>query len=175
MSRALWRPVYLALGSNLDDPCAQLDRACASLSLVDGLALFHFSSRVVSAPADGSDQPDYVNAVVAGVTQLDGPAVLAVCRRIESAQGRDHDAERWSARTLDIDVLLLGREVMSDQDLTLPHPRLAERAFVLEPLAEIAPDLDVPGVGRVAALLRALGTAPLQRLPVGSCERGDAA
>lgn len=161
MSRAHWRPVYLALGSNLDDPVAQLRRGIASLEAVDGLRIYRVSSFVQSPPADGSDQPDYINAVVAGMTVLTSQDLLTACRSIESEQGRDPSAPRWSARTLDIDILAVGQEQSDEPALTLPHPRLAERAFVLQPLAEIAPTLRIPGIGRVAVLAQALGAAAL--------------
>lgn len=164
MTRRRWRCVYLALGSNLEGPVAQLRAGVAALRALDGLQIFHVSSLVRSAPADGSDQPDYVNAVLAGMTTLAADALLSSCRGIELRQGRDPAAARWSARTLDIDLIALGDDVHSTEALTVPHPRLAERAFVLQPLAQIAPWLRLPGFGRVRDLNAALDAPTLERL-----------
>ena len=97
-------------------------------------------------------QSDFVNAVVGILTQLDSPALLQETRGIERALGRPEKYERWGPRIIDLDLLVFGREKRSDPTLTIPHPGIVERNWVLYPLADIAPDLDIPGLGSVAAL-----------------------
>jgi 2-amino-4-hydroxy-6-hydroxymethyldihydropteridine diphosphokinase len=97
-------------------------------------------------------QPEFVNAAVAVLTQLPALELLAQLRRLESAAGRPVQRQRWGPRVLDLDLLAYGRERRADAILTLPHPGIVERNFVLYPLADIAPDLDLPGLGRVAEL-----------------------
>jgi 2-amino-4-hydroxy-6-hydroxymethyldihydropteridine diphosphokinase len=100
-------------------------------------------------------QPDFINAAAGLLTQLTPSALLAALHELEAARGRVR-AERWGPRILDLDLLVFAQQQIDSPDLTLPHPGIAERGFVLAPLAELAPDLIVPGVGRVAALLSAL-------------------
>lgn len=160
MTMTRWQPIYFGLGSNLDDPMAQLRSAVTALRALSGLRLYRVSSVVRSAPIDRSDQPEYLNVVAIGMTRLAALDLLDHCQRIEAAAGRDHEARRWSARPLDIDLLALGKTIHTDPRLTLPHAQLARRAFVLGPLAELAPHTSIPGLGRVATLLQAvdLGT-----------------
>ena len=113
-----------------------------------------------TAPVGGVEQPDYLNAVVAGRTELSASDLLALCQRIEQAHGRTRDV-RWGPRTLDVDVLRFGDVVSDDPRLTLPHPRAHERAFVLVPWFEVDADASVPGRGRVADLLGAVATLSL--------------
>lgn len=148
---------YLALGSNLGNPTAQLGAALHGIKSIAQTELLRQSS-LYRSPAWGSveAQPDYVNAVVAVRTTLSPLDLwLATCR-VEQAQGRVRTDERNAARTLDIDLLLYDNLVMHDQQLTLPHPRMHERAFVLLPLVEIAHDIVIPGHGSAAALVQAL-------------------
>ncbi|MEM6640693.1 MAG: 2-amino-4-hydroxy-6-hydroxymethyldihydropteridine diphosphokinase [Pseudomonadota bacterium] len=161
MKRDLWRPVYLALGSNLAQPETQVRQAVTELDARPELRIYLTSSLVQSAPADGSAQPDYINAVVAGMALCTGRQVLEICHDIERYHGRDRTAARWSARTLDIDLLALGQWTSSEPELRVPHPRLAERRFVLQPWSEIAPTFRVPGHDRVCALLASVGGAAL--------------
>jgi 2-amino-4-hydroxy-6-hydroxymethyldihydropteridine diphosphokinase len=99
-------------------------------------------------------QPDFVNAVVGVLTQLDAQTLLAELQKVETALGRPAIHEKWGPRVIDLDLLMHGRERRNDPDLVLPHPGIVERNFVLYPLADIAPDLDVPGLGQVAELKR---------------------
>jgi 2-amino-4-hydroxy-6-hydroxymethyldihydropteridine diphosphokinase len=110
------------------------------------------------------EQPDFVNAVAALLTQLDPPSLLRELKALETVLGRAAPVVRWGPRLIDLDLLVHGFTRHSDESLTLPHPGIAERGFVLVPLAEICPDLEVPGVGRVSALLQALGTTALERI-----------
>ena len=105
-----------------------------------------------SRPFGPVAQPDFVNAVAGLLTKLDSPALLAHLRAIERNFGRPEHHEHWGPRVLDLDLLIFGRERRADPHLTLPHPGIEERNFVLYPLADIAPDLDVPGLGSVAGL-----------------------
>jgi 2-amino-4-hydroxy-6-hydroxymethyldihydropteridine diphosphokinase len=143
---------YIGIGSNLDDPANQVHRAFQALSTLPAGRLVAQSPLYRSAPVGGPPgQPDYINAVAALDTTLNPDQLLAALRAIETGQGRVR-AERWGPRTLDLDLLLYDRLVRDDPWLTLPHPRLHQRAFVLYPLYDIAPDLDIPGHGSLAAL-----------------------
>lgn len=159
---------YLGLGSNLDDPVGQL---CSARLAVAGLPFtreLSFSSLYRSAPMGPADQPDYVNAVMAICTALDAHTLLRALQAIESEQGRVRTGLRWGPRTLDLDILLYGGEKISSDSLTVPHAGIAEREFVLYPLAEIAPaDLDIPGVGNLADLVRACPRRGLEAIRHG--------
>ncbi len=155
---------YVGLGSNLDDPQAQLRRALQALTEIPQTQLVSHSGLYRSAPLGGFDQPDYLNAVAALDTQLSAPALLAELQAIEQRQGRLRGAQRWQARTLDLDLLLYGDMQLQDAELTVPHPGLPERAFVLYPLQEIAPDLVIPGLGELSALIAQCPRADLQYL-----------
>jgi 2-amino-4-hydroxy-6-hydroxymethyldihydropteridine diphosphokinase len=138
---ALRQPVwaYIGLGANLGDPRAAVLAALEAIADVDGLALTHQSSLYGSAPVDAGGG-DYVNAVVQVHTRLEPHALLAQLQAIEHAAGRSRPYQN-APRTLDLDLLLYDQRVLNDADLVLPHPRMWQRAFVLRPLAEIAPTL----------------------------------
>ena len=131
---------YLALGSNLGDRAALLRGALISLERGGAVRVVAESSVYETAPVGGPEQPDYLNMVVAVETSLNPEALLERCLAAEAEHGRVR-RERWGARTLDIDLLIYGGASMQTERLTLPHPRMTERAFVLVPLAEIAPGL----------------------------------
>jgi 2-amino-4-hydroxy-6-hydroxymethyldihydropteridine diphosphokinase len=163
--RPVWQPAYIGVGSNLADPRAQVLAACARLGQLPRTRLVLTSRLYESRPFGPVPQPDFVNAVAGVLTQLDPAALLEQLRAIELAMGRPARHERWGPRVIDLDLLAHGREQRSEQALTLPHPGIVERNFVLYPLAEIAPDLDLPGLGRVAELKERVtpaGLAPLQ-------------
>jgi 2-amino-4-hydroxy-6-hydroxymethyldihydropteridine diphosphokinase len=109
-------------------------------------------------------QPDFVNAVAGLLTRLEPAAFLAALKDLEARLGREAPVVRWGPRRIDLDLLVLGGSRVESPELRLPHPGIAERAFVLVPLAEIAPDLDVPGVGRVRALLARADAGGVERL-----------
>jgi len=148
----IWHPAYIGLGSNLSDPLAQVLKACARLTELSLSRVLLTSPLYRSRPLGTVAQPDFVNAVAGVLTQLDPEALLAALKALEAALGRPPQHERWGPRIIDLDLLSHGRERRSEAALTLPHPGIVERNFVLYPLADIAPDLDLPGLGRVAEL-----------------------
>lgn len=136
--------VFVAIGSNLADPLGQARRAIAALATLPESELLQISHLYGSRPMGPADQPDYVNAVARLHTRLGPLALLDELQRIEQAQGRVRKDERWGPRTLDLDLLLYGEEVIQHERLTVPHYGMKEREFVLLPLAEIAPSLVLP-------------------------------
>lgn len=153
---------YIGLGANLGDACGTLMAALDELASRPDTTLSASSSLYRSAPVD-ADGPDYVNAVARIETSLDPHELLAALHAIEARHGRERPF-RNAPRTLDLDLLIHGEHIIDEPALVLPHPRLHQRAFVLAPLAEIEPDLDVPGRGPVGELLRAIVAQPLERL-----------
>jgi 2-amino-4-hydroxy-6-hydroxymethyldihydropteridine diphosphokinase len=147
-----WYPAYIAIGSNLQDPRAQVLQAHERLALVPRTRVILRSPLYGSRPFGPVVQPDFVNAVAGVLTQLDSLTLLREIRAIETALGRPAVREKWGPRIADLDLIVYGRERRTEPELTLPHPGVVERNFVLYPLADIAPDLDVPGLGRVAEL-----------------------
>jgi 2-amino-4-hydroxy-6-hydroxymethyldihydropteridine diphosphokinase len=148
----LWHPAYVGLGSNLKDPPAQVRGALAELAGVADTRVVATSRLYRSAPLGPPDQPHYVNAVAGLLTRLTPESLLASLQAVEERHGRDRSGPKWGPRTLDLDLLLYGDRVVNEPALRLPHPHLHERNFVLVPLAEIAPALSVPGLGRVELL-----------------------
>ncbi len=158
---------YVALGANLGNPVATVRAALEALHKIAGAELVAASSLYRTAPVGLHDQPDFINAVATlavDAAVLPAPTFLAVLFAIEASFGRVRSI-RNAPRTLDLDLLLFGEERHDTPGLTLPHPRLTERAFVLAPLAEIAPDLVIPGHGRIADLLPGVAGQRLERLP----------
>lgn len=157
---------YVGLGGNVGDVAAALQAAFDALDALPGTQLAA-RSRLYRTPAWGrTTQPDFINAVAAIDTALSPQALLDALLAIERAHGRDRDAEdgRWGPRRLDLDLLLHGDAVLDQPGLQLPHPRLHERAFVLVPLAEVAPALVVPGLGTVATLRAAVAADGIEAL-----------
>ena len=140
---------YIGLGANLNDPAAQVEYAFAELDRLPGTRLVARSSLYATAPVGYVDQPDFINAVAQVETTLAPRALLAALLDIEQHHGRERSF-RNAPRTLDLDLLLYGAAHFYEDHLTLPHPRMTERAFVLLPLIEIAPELTIPGRGRAA-------------------------
>ncbi len=136
---------YLGLGGNLGDRRGQISAALAALREEPGLRLLAQSGVYETAPVGKTDQPPFYNMVVCVETVLSPRALLARCLAVEARLGRVR-AERWGPRTIDIDLLSVDEVVLDEPGLTLPHPRLHERAFVVVPLAEIAPDFRVAGM-----------------------------
>jgi 2-amino-4-hydroxy-6-hydroxymethyldihydropteridine diphosphokinase len=155
---------YIGLGSNLATPEAQINTARNAITDLPGVSEVAFSSLYRSPPMGPQDQPDYINAVMAIKTDLSAIELLRCLQQIELDHGRVRKDERWGARTLDLDILLYGQQIIDQPDLIVPHYGLAERAFVLYPLQEIAPELEVPGKGEMAELLASCPLDGLVRL-----------
>ncbi|MDD2883694.1 MAG: 2-amino-4-hydroxy-6-hydroxymethyldihydropteridine diphosphokinase [Dechloromonas sp.] len=158
MSRA-----YLALGANLGDPVATVQAAFAALAALPGSQLLATSKLYRTAPVGITEQPEFVNAAALLDTPLAPEALLDALLAIEAQFGRIR-AERNGPRTLDLDLLLYDDQVLNTPRLTLPHPRLHLRAFVLYPLADLDPDLRLPGRGTLAAWLPAVANQGICRL-----------
>jgi 2-amino-4-hydroxy-6-hydroxymethyldihydropteridine diphosphokinase len=159
-----WQPAYIGVGSNLEDPRAQVLAAIERLGRMPRTRLVLVSGLYRSRPFGPVAQPDFVNAVAGLLTQLEPPALLSELKAIESSMDRPERHERWGPRIIDLDLLAVGAERRQEPELTLPHPGIVERNFVLYPLAEIAPDLQLVGVGRVADLAAAVTAEGITRL-----------
>lgn len=167
MSPAAPVPAWVAIGGNQGQVRATLEAAIEAIDALPGTRVLQRSS-LYRTPAWGrTDQPDFINGVLAVETTLAAPDLLANLLGIERRFGRlrDEDAGRWGPRTLDLDLLLHDDQVLELPGLSLPHPRLHERAFVLVPLAEIAPGLVVPGRGRVDGLLAKVDASGIEAIP----------
>jgi 2-amino-4-hydroxy-6-hydroxymethyldihydropteridine diphosphokinase len=166
MSEALvpgQRSVVLALGSNVGDRMANLQRG---IDVVDGggLAAIAISAVFETAPVGGPDQSDYLNAVLLAASSLPARDILARCVAAEQAAGRIRTV-RWGPRTLDVDIITCGEERSTDPELTLPHPRAHDRAFVLAPWLDVQPAAFLPGWGPVAELIAGTSMAGVRRRP----------
>jgi 2-amino-4-hydroxy-6-hydroxymethyldihydropteridine diphosphokinase len=142
---------FIGIGSNLDSPEDRVKGAAGLLAEIPSTRVDRVSSLYQSAPFGVTNQPDFVNAVACLSTSLEVRVLFRKLQKIEEAQGRVR-TKRWGPRVLDLDLLVYGAAVVSDPDLTVPHPGIADRNFVLLPLQEIAPDLEIPGLGRIADL-----------------------
>lgn len=154
---------FIALGSNLQDPATQVTRAFERLAELPGTRVTRISSLYRTAPVGYDEQPDFINAAAEVATRLTPLELLHALLQLEASFGRQRPFPN-APRVLDLDLLLYDDRVMHTPELTLPHPRLHERGFVLFPLAEIAPDLEIPGKGRVADLLRASGGHGVEKM-----------
>jgi 2-amino-4-hydroxy-6-hydroxymethyldihydropteridine diphosphokinase len=150
-----WVPAYVGIGSNMGDSVARVRGAFEALAALPRTQLVARSRLYRTRPFGPVPQGDFINAVAGLLTQLDAHEVLEAIRGIEHGADRVR-SERWGPRTLDLDLLVFGAEKIASADLTVPHPGIAQRGFVLAPLHDIAPTLSVPGAGRVEVLLRQL-------------------
>jgi 2-amino-4-hydroxy-6-hydroxymethyldihydropteridine diphosphokinase len=160
----VWQPAYIGVGSNLGDPRSRVLAAFEALAAIADTRVVLTSALYSSRPFGPVAQPDYVNAVAGLLTRLGSAELLSRLRSVERQFGRPERHERWGPRVLDLDILVFGRERRQDPELTVPHPGIVERNFVLYPLADIAADLEVPGLGRVSELKRRVVSEGLQRL-----------
>jgi 2-amino-4-hydroxy-6-hydroxymethyldihydropteridine diphosphokinase len=145
---------YIGLGSNLENPTHQVETALQTLALLKQSVLLAHSSLYRTRPIGPQNQPDFINAVAALSTTLDAEELLTQLQSIEQAHRRIRGGERWGPRTLDLDLLLYGEMCIDMPHLRVPHPEMANRAFVLLPLSEIAPaDIEIPQLGKVRDLL----------------------
>ncbi len=159
-----WTPAWIGLGSNLDDPPRQLDAAIAGLARLPDTRLIAVSRRYWSDPVGPQDQPRFLNAAASLLTRLGAPELHAAMRALERELGKRPPAVRFGPRRIDLDLLAYDELSLKTDTLELPHPRLHERAFVLYPLAELAPELWIAGRGRVAALKAAVASDGLSPL-----------
>lgn len=144
---------YIGLGSNLNNPIKQIKQALSALKTIQKTKFITNSSLYQSAPMGPKDQPNYINAVAILDTTLNADTLLTHLQSIENQQGRVHHGAHWGARTLDLDLLIYGEVQQKKTKLTLPHPGLHLRNFVLIPLNDIAPDLEIPGLGNLQKLI----------------------
>ena len=156
-ARSVDREVVLALGSNLGDRLATMQAGIDDLAAAPGLDLRAVSAVFETSPVGGPGQPDYLNAVLLAVSALPGHDILRYTQAAEHAQGRVRTI-RWGPRTLDIDIIAIDDEISDEADLTLPHPRAHERAFVLLPWHDVDPGATLPGFGPVAGLIPGPGS-----------------
>ena len=148
------KTVYIAIGSNLNDPVTQTKNAIEALKHLPKSQLLTTSSLYSSAPMGPQQQPDYINAVVAIQTELPPMTLLDATQAIELEHGRVRKKERWGPRTLDLDILLYENDIIDSKRLIVPHYGMKEREFVLYPLAEIAPNLIFPDGEALSNLLK---------------------
>lgn len=144
--------VYVGVGSNLEEPIRQVRTAMRELHTLNDTRVVKVSPLYRTPPMGPPDQPAYVNAVVKLCTRLAPVALLDALLEIERHHGRVRNGRKWGPRTLDLDILVYGDRVIQEPRLTVPHPGIAERPFVLVPLHDIEPELEVPGVGTVSTL-----------------------
>jgi 2-amino-4-hydroxy-6-hydroxymethyldihydropteridine diphosphokinase len=150
---------YIGVGANLGDPAETIARAVELLRAADGLEVVAVSTLRETEPVGFLDQPSFLNGAVAVETELSPRELLNRLLAVELVLGRTREGPRFGPRTIDLDLLVYGGEQVSEPGLTVPHPRLAERRFALEPLAELDAELVVPGRGSVSTLLRGLQSA----------------
>lgn len=162
--RIHWFPAYVGLGSNLDGPSRQLESAFELLDAIPETRLIGRSPLYRSAPLGGIEQPDFVNAAAALLTQLAPHALLSELQRIEADCGRVRGEVRWGPRVLDLDLLLYSGHRIDSESLTVPHPGIGERNFVLLPLRDIAPGLAIPGLGPVQLLKASRDEPKIERI-----------
>jgi 2-amino-4-hydroxy-6-hydroxymethyldihydropteridine diphosphokinase len=154
--RSLWRPAYVAIGSNLDSPRERVLEAMERMSTLNATRTVLRSRLYLTRPMGPQDQPNFVNAAVALLTQLAPQELLSGLLDIERSMGRDRQ-QRWGPRIIDLDLLWMIDSPVSEPGLTVPHPGVSTRNFVLYPLADIAPTIKIPKVGTVLDLKRDAG------------------
>jgi 2-amino-4-hydroxy-6-hydroxymethyldihydropteridine diphosphokinase len=154
---------YIGLGSNLNEPKQQIKTAVMALHGTKDIEVVNLSSLYQSPPVDDSKQPDYINAIAQVDTHLTPLELLYVCQDIETKQHRVRE-KKWGARTIDLDIIIYGVQVVASKQLIIPHPEMMNRAFVLIPLAELEDDLKVPVLGPIQDLIEELGEFQLTKL-----------
>jgi len=165
MSSPHWYPAYIGVGSNLEQPDLQVDSGIKRIGAIAHTRVIARSPFYRSRAWGRADQPDFINAVVGVLTHLSSSDLLAALLELEIAAGRPPRREKWAPRVLDLDLLLFGTEQSAAPERLLPHPGIAGRNFVLFPLCDLAPHLDIPGVGRVSQLAARLSSENIQVLP----------
>jgi len=158
---------YIGIGSNLEDPVAQVKDAIEELDMLPDTILAERSSLYANKPMGPQDQPDFVNAVVGLDTLLSPQDLFARLLQIEEQAGRTRDGEKWGPRIIDLDLLLYGKKKIDTEDLTVPHPGMHERDFVIIPLAEITGNMNIPGHGLLTTLINSIENHSLKKLITG--------
>lgn len=156
--------VFIGLGSNLLQPIEQLRKACEAMARLEDTQVVAVSAFFASAAVGPGEQPEYVNAVAELETSLSPLTLLKALQAIEASQGRERGQVRWTARTLDLDILLYGNMVIGLPSLQVPHPRMMLRNFVLEPLADLYPNMIFPNGTPMARALAECPPNPIRRL-----------
>lgn len=156
--------VFIGLGSNLDDPVAQVQDAIEELDMLPDTLVVARSSLYGSKPMGPQDQPDYVNAVVALDTLLSAEDLFERMLKIETRAGRTRAGEQWGPRVIDLDLLIYGKNTINSDTLTVPHPGMHERDFVIIPLAEVAGNISIPGHGLLTTLINKVENHSLKKL-----------
>lgn len=156
--------VFIGLGSNLDDPVAQVQDAIEELDMLPDTLVVAKSSLYSNTPMGPQEQPDFVNAVVALDTLLSPEDLFARMLKIEERAGRTRDGEQWGPRIIDLDLLMYGKNRIDTDILTVPHPGMHERDFVIIPLAEIAGNINIPGHGLLTSLINNVDNHNLKKL-----------
>ena len=154
---------FIGLGSNLAEPIQQVTQALDELAQIEGCRLLKASSLYSSAPVGPQDQPDFINAVAMLETSLEAHRLLDELQALEQQHQRVRK-QHWGPRTLDLDLLLYGTQTIATERLSVPHPYLHERNFVLYPLHEIESDLEIPGLGPLSGLLAACPMGTLRKI-----------
>ncbi len=165
IARTATAEAFVALGANLENPVRQVQQAISELGAIEYTRVLAISSLYRTAPVGYADQPEFINAVVKLKTGLSPHELLDALHVIENRHGRQRSV-RNAPRTLDLDLLMYGSREVTEDDLTLPHPRMHERAFVLLPLAEIAPDVQIPGRGPLSQLIAQVDRGGVEKLDV---------
>lgn len=161
---ALWQPAYVGLGSNLGDPRNYLRRAIEALCDFPDTRLMTTSPSYRSVPFGPVEQGAFINAVAGLVTRQTPTDLLGMLRALERQLGRSERRVRWGPREIDLDLLVYGERTLTGDELTVPHPGIPERDFVLYPLRDIAPELHIPGMGRVVDLAARVADRGIERL-----------
>ena len=165
MTALNWSPAYVGVGANLDNPADQVRDALNRLASIPQTRMQLTSGLYRNPPMGPAEQPDYVNAVAGLLTRLTPENLLSELLNIEQRMGRRRQpAGRWGPRVIDLDLLLYGDRIIDAPNLSVPHPGISERNFVLFPLLDIAPQLAIPGQGKVATMAEGMDSSPLQRI-----------
>lgn len=154
---------FIGIGSNLNSPVKQIEKAFKLISTYSKIKIISKSSMYISKPLEFKDQPDYINCVISVVTKLTPYELLKTLQEVERNQGRVRK-EKWGARTIDLDILLYGNEKISDKELTIPHPEIYKRHFVVYPLAEISNNLVFPDNQHISEVIKKCPVCELKKI-----------
>jgi len=164
MKESTWIPAYIGIGSNLNNPRLQVTGGLDALATLSRTKVISRSALYRSAPLGPQDQPHFVNAVAGVLTRLDAHALLRELKELETKLGKAQPIVHWGPRVIDFDLLVFGSERIATSDLQVPHTGIADRAFVIVPLLDVAPYLDVPGLGPANRLAKRFAAENLERL-----------